>query len=104
MGDTKSIVCPICLKTLTFDAGSTTENDYVYYSIIDFVNILKWEAHFDTECQAENYEKVKAQKMKTCLVPDCKTRLTTLNTYICVDCSQDLCLRYHSLKAINKLF
>jgi len=29
MGDSKSIICPICLKTLTFDAGTSSENDYV---------------------------------------------------------------------------
>jgi len=48
MGDQQVILCPVCLKTLPFDAGVISREDYI--------NI-----HFATDCKPQNYTKAKAK-------------------------------------------
>jgi len=80
-GDINTVECPICLKTLQYDAGRTNQQEC-------------WEDHFEKECQPENYERINAQRLKACSELNCKTKLTTLNTNICKDCHQEFCLKH----------
>jgi len=80
-GDTRAIICPVCSKTLNFDAGSTTGDEH-------------WNMHFATECKPENYGKAKSDKSKTCETKGCREKLTAINTYKCKTCRRELCLKH----------
>lgn len=43
-------------------------------------------------CDPSNYAKV--NKKRKCPVPDCKEKLTSVNTYTCKHCSKDVCLKH----------
>jgi len=81
MGDTQVVICPVCLKTLSFDAGKMSQDEY-------------WNIHSATDCNPANYQKVKEEQSKRCPGKGCKVKMTPLNTYKCRGCRKDVCLKH----------
>lgn len=79
-GNIVSIKCPICLKVINYDSGLTNEHEV-------------WTQHHNTECNPANYApNSRVERIQSCPVKGCKTKLNSINTYQCKDCYQQLCL------------
>jgi len=82
-GDARTIVCPLCSKSLHYDSGSTSAEEL-------------WNRHAATDCRQGNHPQAYQQKKagKVCASKGCHEKLTLTNTCVCKTCRKELCLKH----------
>jgi len=82
-GDARTIICPICSKSLHYDSGITTVEEL-------------WNKHAATDCRQGNYQQAQLNKkpVKLCGSSGCGEKLTMTNTCVCKICRKELCLKH----------
>eukprot|EP01017_Pseudomicrothorax_dubius_P042864 TRINITY_DN7055_c0_g1_i2.p1 TRINITY_DN7055_c0_g1~~TRINITY_DN7055_c0_g1_i2.p1 ORF type:complete len:202 (+),score=28.43 TRINITY_DN7055_c0_g1_i2:143-748(+) len=79
-GNVIALICPICKIVIKTDEPGKAD---------ELMNI-----HLETACNASQGNVKPTENHKKCSVSGCKTKLYSVNTYICKKCDQILCLAH----------